>query len=52
MNDKSGTEQESTQNSENSTIKGGEQSNDFVVGLVTFIVFILFMSAWMYFSAE
>jgi len=25
-------------------------SNNFVVGLVTFIVFIFFMTAWMYFS--
>ena len=25
-------------------------NNDFIVGLVTFIVFIIFMTAWMYFS--
>jgi hypothetical protein len=28
----------------------GNESGDFFVGLVTFIVFIIFMSAWMYFS--
>jgi len=28
--------------------KSGKTPNDFIVGLVTFIVFILFMSVWMY----
>jgi len=25
-------------------------SSDFIIGLVTFIVFIVFMTVWMYFS--
>jgi len=29
-----------------------ETSSDFVVGLVTFIIFLFFMTAWMYFSTE
>jgi len=29
-----------------------EKSSDFVVGLVTFIIFLFFMTAWMYFSTE
>ena len=33
--------------------EGPEQaSGEFVIGLVTFIVFVIFMSLWMYFSAE
>ena len=31
--------------------KGNKTSNDFVVGLVTFIVFIVFMTIWMYFGS-
>lgn len=33
--------------------EGPEQpSSEFVIGLVTFIVFVIFMSLWMYFSPE
>ncbi len=32
--------------------KNKETSSDFVVGMVTFIIFIFFMTAWMYFSTE
>ena len=28
--------------------KSDKTSNDFIVGLVTFIIFILFMTVWMY----
>jgi len=35
---------------ENTKNKNEVASNDFIVGLVTFIIFILFMTAWMYFS--
>jgi len=28
----------------------GKTPNDFVIGLVTFTVFVVFMTAWMYFS--
>ena len=28
--------------------KSGKTSNDFIVGLVTFIIFIIFMTVWMY----
>lgn len=38
-------------NSNSSDNGDGKGSNDFIVGLVTFIVFIIFMTAWMYFSA-
>jgi len=27
-------------------------SSDFVIGLVTFVIFLFFMTAWMYFSTE
>ncbi len=30
--------------------KNKETSSDFFVGLVTFIIFLFFMTAWMYFS--
>ena len=50
MNDNSGTKKESAQAQKNSNHKSGKESNDFAVGLVTFIVFIIFMTAWMYFS--
>ena len=30
--------------------KGNKTSNDFVVGLVTFIAFVIFMAIWMYFG--
>ena len=50
MNDISDTEQESAQIQNNGNDKNGKKSSDFVVGLVTFIIFIFFMIAWMYFS--
>jgi hypothetical protein len=28
-----------------------KEPGEFVVGLVTFIIFIIFMTAWMYFTA-
>jgi len=28
----------------------GKAPNDFIVGLITFVVFVFFMTAWMYFS--
>jgi hypothetical protein len=28
--------------------KSDETPNDFIVGLVTFIIFIIFMTVWMY----
>jgi len=31
---------------------GEKSKGEFVIGLVTFIVFIVFMSLWMYFSPE
>jgi len=30
--------------------KNKEASSDFVVGLITFVIFLFFMTAWMYFS--
>jgi ATP-dependent Zn protease len=50
MKNKSGTEPESAQTRKNSNNKSDKESNDFVIGLLTFIIFILFMTAWMYFS--
>ena len=50
MNDKSGTVPESAKTGKNVDNKSDKGSNDFIVGLVTFIIFILFMTAWMYFS--
>ena len=32
--------------------KSNKTPNDFVIGLVTFIVFIVFMTAWMYFGTS
>jgi len=32
--------------------KNGKAPSDFVVGLVTFIIFLCFMTVWMYFSTE
>jgi hypothetical protein len=29
-----------------------QPSSEFVIGLVTFIMFVIFMSLWMYFSTE
>lgn len=52
MNDKSDTEAESAKVRNDNDIKSEKAPSDFVVGLVTFIIFIFFMSAWMYFSAE
>jgi len=51
MKNKSGIEPESAQTRKNGNNKSGRKSNDFVVGLVTFVIFILFMTAWMYFSS-
>ncbi len=51
MKNNSDTEPESAQNQKNGNNKSGKVSNDFVVGLVTFIIFIFFMTAWMYFSS-
>ena len=31
--------------------KSENTSNDFVVGLITFVVFIVFMTIWMYFGS-
>ncbi|GMR01134.1 MAG: hypothetical protein BMS9Abin19_0490 [Gammaproteobacteria bacterium] len=36
----------SMKNAEN---KRDKKSDDFMIGLVTFVAFILFMTAWMYF---
>jgi len=30
--------------------KKNQSSSDFAVGLVTFIIFLIFMTMWMYFS--
>ena len=50
MKKKSDTVPESAQTENNGNNKSGNESKDFVVGLITFIIFILFMAAWMYFS--
>jgi len=50
MNDISGTEQESAETQNNGNNKSDTKSNDFVTGLVMFIIFLFFMTAWMYFS--
>jgi hypothetical protein len=50
MNDKSSTEPEIAQTMNNESSKDGKKPSDFVTGLVTFIIFILFMTVWMYFS--
>ncbi len=50
MKNKSGTDPESAQTRKNDNNKSDKESNDFVIGLLTFIIFILFMTAWMYFS--
>jgi len=51
MKNKSGTEPESAQTRKNGNNKSGKKPNDFVAGLVTFVLSILFMTAWMYFSS-
>jgi ATP-dependent Zn protease len=31
---------------------GNKKSSDFVTGLITFVIFIVFMTLWMYFSTR
>ena len=50
MNDKSSAEPEIAQTMKNGDNKDAKKPSDFVTGLVTFIIFILFMTVWMYFS--
>lgn len=35
--------------SQDNDTKQDEKPGEFVIGLVTFIIFIIFMTAWMYF---
>lgn len=52
MNDKSSTELKAGLD-QNLETKGDKKApSDFVTGLVTFIIFLFFMTAWMYFSTE
>jgi len=37
-------------NNKNVDKKSAEEPGEFIIGLVTFVVFIIFMTAWMYFS--
>jgi len=50
INDKGSAETKSAQTPKNGSENGAGKSNDFVVGLVTFIIFLIFMTGWMYFS--
>ncbi len=50
MNDINGTEPKSAQTQKKGNTKSGKKPSDFVTGLVTFIIFLFFMAAWMYFS--
>ena len=50
MNGKNDTEPKSAQTQKNGDNEGGKKPSDFVVGMVTFIIFIFFMIAWVYFS--
>lgn len=50
MNLKSSTEKETEQNQMNNETKKVKGTSDFVVGSVTFIVFLIFMTVWMYFQ--
>jgi len=56
MNDQNKTEANAALDQDVDTgIKAGSESkapSDFVTGLVTFIIFLFFMTAWMYFSTE
>lgn len=56
MNDKNSTEAKAAldQNVEMDVQAGSDSKapSDFVTGLVTFIIFLFFMTAWMYFSTE
>lgn len=31
--------------------KSDKKSNDLIIGSVTFVIFIIFMTAWMYYTA-
>lgn len=54
MNDKSSTEAKAAldQNAGEEVAPNGRNRapSDFVTGLVTFIIFLVFMTVWMYFS--
>ncbi|MBE9560953.1 MAG: hypothetical protein IMF15_09200 [Proteobacteria bacterium] len=50
MNDESSTEPKSAQSQNSGNNQSSKKPSDFVAGLVTFIIFIFFMTAWMYFS--
>ena len=52
MNDDSSTEPKVAQDENIVENRHDRTPSDFVTGLVTFIIFLFFMTAWMYFSAE
>ena len=52
MSDKSSTEAGLSQDKTANDKKATKGTSDFVVGSVTFIIFIIFMIAWMYFQSE
>lgn len=52
MNDKSSTESKAVLDQNVDTNGNDKAPSDFVTGLVTFIIFLFFMTAWMYFSTE
>jgi len=56
MNDKNSTEAKAALDQDvEMDVQAGSESkapSDFVTGLVTFIIFLFFMTAWMYFSTK
>jgi len=52
MSDKSSTDIDSLKNQKSDDNKAAKGASDFVVGSVTFVIFIMFMTAWMYFQSE
>ena len=52
MNDASKTEPKQAQDQNTTKDVRSSAPSDFVTGLVTFIIFLFFMTAWMYFYSE
>jgi hypothetical protein len=50
MNNNSNTKIEADQLRNSGDNRNSKEPSDFIVGLLTFIAFILFMTTWMYFA--
>ena len=52
MSDSKKMDTESDQSRRDDESKSDKEPSEFIIGLVTFIVFLVFMTVWMYFGLK